>query len=414
MNTAHTVKKDKVKQEKSYATTECDKVGEIAVQYGFTVIKPPHIKPEHISKAKQFKDFDYYSDAEEKAALTEWYINERKETESQPIAIHYKKPLHRQEKVASPGTRREGGKKPNQEVYGFEVMGSGRSTSEALVMKCVLAVLGDLGYKDLYVDINSIGDKESISKFERELSGYFRKHRHDLTSKLRQEMRKNYYSILADKSEEAKDFRKNAPQPIAMLSDIARAHFKEVLECMEAFDIAYKINPSVLSNKLYASYTVFEIRQTPTTVKEQAATDGTLLAYGYRYNHLAKKLGAKREIPSIGVTLFVKKQPSLSKKVIIKNIKRPKFYLVQLGPSAKLKALNVVEMLRKEKIPVYHSITKDKITGQLSGAEYMRATHVLVMGQKEAMENTIIVRNIANREQETVPLPKLAEFLKKL
>ena len=236
----------------------------------------------------------------------------------------------------------------------------------------------------------------------------------ELPAHCRQLLKKDVFGLLACKNEKCRIIKNSAPKSVSFLSEDSRMHFKEVLECMEAFDIAYKINPSVLSNKLYASYTVFEIRQTPTTVKEQAATDGTLLAYGYRYNHLAKKLGAKREIPSIGVTLFVKKQPSLSKKVIIKNIKRPKFYLVQLGPSAKLKALNVVEMLRKEKIPVYHSITKDKITGQLSGAEYMRATHVLVMGQKEAMENTIIVRNIANREQETVPLPKLAEFLKKL
>ena len=98
----------------------------------------------------------------------------------------------------------------------------------------------------------------------------------------------------------------------------------------------------------------------------------------------------------------------------MKKIKKPRFYLVQLGSTAKLKALNIVEMLRKQKIPIYHSITKDKITGQLSGAEYMKATHVLVMGQKEAVENTMIVRSITNREQETVPLDKLGDFLKKL
>jgi hypothetical protein len=43
------MKKESSKQEKSYMATECDKVGEIAVQYGFTVIKPPHIRPDHIS-----------------------------------------------------------------------------------------------------------------------------------------------------------------------------------------------------------------------------------------------------------------------------------------------------------------------------------------------------------------------------
>jgi len=176
------------------------------------------------------------------------------------------------------------------------------------------------------------------------------------------------------------------------------------LESLETFDTTYKIKPSLLSNKLFASNTVFEIR----------SEDDELLAYGYRYNHLAKKIGGKREVPSVGVTILVKRNPAMAKKIKIKNIKKPKFYLVQLGSTAKLKALNVVEMLRKQKIPVYHSITKDKITGQLSGAEYMKATHVLVMGQKEAVENSMIVRSIANREQETVALDELANFLKKL
>ena len=170
-----------------------------------------------------------------------------------------------------------------------------------------------------------------------------------------------------------------------------------------------------MSNKLYASYTTFEIRQSP--VKNQEAdtmSGGELLAYGYRYNHLTKKIGAKREIPSVGVTVVVKKNIIPKRKILIKNIKKPNFYLAQLGGTAKLKALNVVEMLRKNKIPVYHSITKDKITGQLNGAEYMRASHVLIMGQKEALENSVVVRNLNTREQETVSLEDLPEFLKKI
>jgi len=180
-----------------------------------------------------------------------------------------------------------------------------------------------------------------------------------------------------------------------------------VLEFIEAFEIPYKIKPTIFSNRSFASHTVFEIRQA-VDKKE----DGILLAYGYRYNYLAKKIGMKREIPSCGMTIVVKKNPKFNKKVIIKNIKKPKFYLVQLGETAKLKALNVVETLRKSKIPVYHSITKDKITGQLSGAEYMCASHVLIIGQKEAIENSVVVRNISTRCQETVFTHELADFLR--
>lgn len=394
-------KKENKKQEKSHHESITDKIGEIAVQYGFTVIKTPHISPTDISKSKQFKSFDYYGDVEEKVALTRWYMEAKLESGSQPVAIYYKKPL------SGSGTK----KKPSQEIHGMEIMGSSRSTSEALLLKSTLAILEEAGYKNLYIDINSIGDRESISRFERELHAHFRKHAHTLPKKLRQEFRKNIYSMLTENQIENHDFLKTAPQSISSLSDISRLHFKEVLESIEAFEVMYKIKPSILSNKLFGSYTVFEIREQE---GEAMAVGDELVAFGYRYNHLAKKIGGKREIPSIGVTIFTKKHPKLSKKVIVKNIKRPRYYLVQLGSTAKIKALNIVEMLRKQKISVYHSITKDKITGQLSGAEYMKATHVLIMGQKEAIENTMVVRSIGNREQETVPLSELGDFLKKL
>ena len=392
-------KKD-TQKENTHLEVICDKVGEIAINYGFNVIKAPNITNDDTSKSKQFKEFDHFGDIEEKVALTRWYMDKRMDLEAQPLAIHYKKPLS-----GSPTK-----KKVNSEAYGFEIMGSNRSTSESLILKCVIAVLEELGYKDLFVDINSIGDRESIARFEREINSYFRKHAHLLPSKIKTDFKKNHYEIIKSDPEEAKEFLKNAPQTVGSLSDLARSHLKEVLESVEAFNVAYKIKPNLISNKLYASYTVFEIRQ----ISDKKDEDGELLAYGYRYNHLAKKLGGKKEIPSIGATIIAKKNHSLAKKVIIKNIKKPKFYLVQLGNTAKLKALNVVELLRKNKIPVYHSITKDKITGQLNGAEYMKSTHVLIMGQKEAIENSMVVRNILNREQETVPLANLVDFLKNL
>lgn len=398
-----TVKNEKAK-EKSHLESVCDRIGEIAIHYGFTVVKPPQIESDDISKSKPFKSFDHYNDVEEKIALTKWYMDKRLDLEAQPLAIHYKKPL------LGHSTK----KKHGVEMYGFEIMGSNRTTSEALLIKCALAILEDLGHTNVYVDINSIGDKESIAKFERDLNNYYRKHANTLPAKLRQEFKKNNHSILKNVTAETKEFLQNVPQSVGSLSEMGRLHLKEVLECIEAFDVMYKIKPNVLSNKLFATYTVFEIRKLKNKDGSMTDEDGELLAYGYRYNHLAKKLGGKKEIPSIGLTILVKKNEISSKKIAIKNLKKPRFYLVQLGGTAKLKALNVVEMLRKSKIPVYHSITKDKITGQLNGAEYMKASHVLIMGQKEAIENSIVVRDVISREQETVALVGLSDFLKSI
>jgi len=149
--------KKEQKKEKSYLENITNKIGEIATHYGFTVIKPPQITPSDLSRAKHFKEFDHYGDAHEKVNLTQWYINERLDQETQPIAIHYKKPV-------LPGVKKNLG----LEMYCFEIMGSSRPTSEALILKCALSILEELGYKDLFVDINSIGDKESMQNLKRD------------------------------------------------------------------------------------------------------------------------------------------------------------------------------------------------------------------------------------------------------
>jgi histidyl-tRNA synthetase len=227
-----------------------------------------------------------------------------------------------------------------------------------------------------------------------------------MPAKMRVDVKKNPYSAVLNRTDATTE--QGLPETIGTLSELGRTHFKEVLEYLEVFNVAYKIRPDLLSNKTHASHTVFEIRDGANKRDEK------VLAYGYRYNYLARKIGGKRDIPTVGMTLIVKRNPALAKKVIIKNLKKPKFYLVQLGATAKLKALNVLEMLRHHKVAVYHSLTKDKIGGQLSGADYMKTTHLLIIGQKEAVENSVVVRNINTREQETVPMKDLPEFLKNI
>ncbi len=291
--------KVKIKEKLELATTT-DLVGEIAIHYGFDVIKPPQITADDISKSKQFKDFDHYGDADEKVALMRWYIDERFDLEAQPISVHFKKlPQVNNSK-----------KKTAVEVYGFEIMGSNKSTSESLILKCVISILEELDYKNICIDINSIGDRESVNKFEKELNAHFRKNSHLLSTKTKQEYKKNIYSIIKNTQADASEFLKTAPQTIGTLSDIGRIHFKEVLESLEAFGVTYKINSSVISNKLYSTYTTFEIREVSTE-----GVAGDVLAYGYRYNGLGRKLGAKREVPSVGATILVKKNKDLAKKL---------------------------------------------------------------------------------------------------
>ena len=95
-------------------------------------------------------------------------------------------------------------------------------------------------------------------------------------------------------------------------------------------------------------------------------------------------------------------------------MKKPQVCFIQIGFEAKLKSLEVVETLRHAKIPLYQALAKDKLSSQIQTAENMGIPHIIIMGQKEALEGSVIVRVMKTRMQETVPLTELAGYLKKL
>ena len=95
-------------------------------------------------------------------------------------------------------------------------------------------------------------------------------------------------------------------------------------------------------------------------------------------------------------------------------IKKPKIYFIQLGADAKLKSLNVIEILRKAHVPITQALSKDSLGAQLGMAEKSGAPYAIIFGQKEAIDQTVIVRNMTNRSQENVKLTKLAEYVKKI
>jgi len=95
-------------------------------------------------------------------------------------------------------------------------------------------------------------------------------------------------------------------------------------------------------------------------------------------------------------------------------LKKPKVYFIQLGNEAKLKSFGIIEVLRKARVPIAQSLSKDGLAQQLAIAERSGAPYTIIFGQKEAMDDTVIARNMETRSQETVKLADLPDFVKHL
>lgn len=389
-----------------------DKIGEIPVYYGFLPHKSPEIKKSDIDLAKNLLEGDYIDDenssnaklplhVEEKIALLRMYNEDEMHTLPQPVMFYFKEPFK--------GSIKKGSGNYNR-YCDLEIMGGSKSIAEALLIQTTRAILKEEGYENICVEINSIGDKESINRFTRDLGNYYRKHVNDMHAECRQLLKKDPFDLLSCQNDKCKKMNESAPSSMDFLSESSRAHFQEVLEYLEALDIPYKINNNLIGNKKYCTETIFSINNLD---NEKDKKKQKVLAIGVRYDGLSKKIGAKKEIHGVGISLLIKNNKADLRKEV-KKIKRPFASFVQLGFESKLLSLSIIESLRKEKIPLFLSLARDRLGAQVSAVEKYHIPYALIMGKKEAVEKSVIVRNNDTHAQEIVEIENLPKYMKKL
>ncbi|HLP43862.1 MAG TPA: His/Gly/Thr/Pro-type tRNA ligase C-terminal domain-containing protein [Candidatus Nanoarchaeia archaeon] len=392
-------------REPGYVLKDLDKAAEISLFYGFQPIKTPKIEKVDLDHAQSIapqpqQDIkNVFPRAEEKISLLRSLLAWNLESTASPTMLHYKRPLSR---IAL--------KQAADELsYSLDIVNSIESVSEAIAIRTAVAILADHGHNKVIVDINSLGDKHSMTQFEKELQNFSRKHGSTMPPEVKQQLKKDPFECLRCDHEKWKEIRERAPQSLSYLSEQSIEHFQQVLEYLETLDIPYRINPRLIGQRHYCSHTVFEIKSAHET---EGAPDETL-AVGTRHNYIAKRIGYKKETPLVSVNLHFKKTGA-SPKLFFKNQPQPKFFFIQFGQIARLKSLGVIESLRQARIPVHHQLNSNKFVGQLTAAESLKTPFVIIMGQKEALENTVVVRHMPTRSQEIVSIPQLAIYLSRL
>jgi histidyl-tRNA synthetase len=410
MTTHHPNRKSE-KVSKFISYEHLDKIGEIAVYYGFTPTKSPAVGKTDISLAKDLieseqphSNDDYPGNlsfhAEEKIALIRMYNDHNMHTLPQPVMLYFKDPYRGSLKTDK-----------YHRYADFEVLGTSGSIAEATLIQTARAMLVEEGYDHTAVEINSIGDRDSINRFVRELTTYYRKHINEMTPECRQLFKQDPFSLLSSVDESCAELNANAPRAMDFLSESSRHHLEETLEYLEALQIPYSINNGLIGNRSYCTETVFSIINTDP--QASSSKSPRILAIGTRYNGLAKRLNVKRDVHGVGMSLLIKGAKTNLRKSVSK-MKRPIASFVQLGLQSKLLSLDVIERLRKVNIPLYLSLAKDRLGAQVSSIEKYHTPYVIVVGKKEAVEKTAIVRHTDTHSQDIVPLEELPKYMKKV
>ncbi len=400
-----------------------EKAQEVAIYYGFKPIETPLLEQEEvfvsaIGEGTDIIDKEMYTfrtkggeklavRPEYTAAVMRAYIEHGMMNLPQPVLLYSYGATFRHDKP-------QRGRWRQFRQFNLEILGTTKSIADALIIRTLMTILEEFGFKDLVVDINSMGDKETRPAFIKELVSYYKKHLDGLCKDCHERIKTNPLRLLDCKVPECQPFKENAPSSISFLSNDARHHFKEVLQYLEEMAIPYRVNNSLVRGQSYYTRTVFEV------IKLDVGEDGKekeiTITGGGRYDNLAKMMGSKKDIPGIGTGMSMERIMMFPecKTLAPRIMKAPKVYFIQLGFEAKLKSLCVIEILRKARIPVHQSLSKDSLGAQLSQAEKMEIPFCIIFGQKEAMDNSVIVRNMSSHSQDTVKIDALSDYIKHL
>ena len=88
-------------------------------------------------------------------------------------------------------------------------------------------------------------------------------------------------------------------------------------------------------------------------------------------------------------------------------------FFIAIGDHAKKASGRLLAMLRDNGVGAIEALGKKSLRVQLKAAERMKVPVSLLLGQKEAFEEMVIIRDMRTGAQETVTMKKMIETVKK-
>jgi len=391
---------------------------ELAKLYSFSPIKTPILESFDLYKKSTRKnnDKEFYcvdSEKSEKAILrpeitqgvARVYIENNLGETLTPARLFSVGPIFRREKLQT-GRYRE------STQFNLEIIGENKPMAEAILISMANNFFSELQIK-MQVQINSIGSAECRKEYCSKLLAFYRERgrRSKLCNNCKKNLDKNCLSLLDCKEESCLKLRDEAPQIADYLSDESREHFTKTLEFLDELNINYNFNPYLVRGLNYYNDTVFEFWP----INEDNSVIGKMaLGGGGRYDSLIENLGGTAT-PAVGLAIGVERTIARLKDKHFLNIEPEEdiVFIAQLSDQAKLKALQLFEELRQAGFNVRQSFASDSLKTQLEEAVNMKAKTSLILGKKEIMDGTILMRDMDSGAQEVVVFKKIKERLEK-
>ena len=285
-----------------------------------------------------------------------------------------------------------------------------KSIAEAILIQTIRSILMEIGYPDHSVRVNSLGDADSVARYIRELTNYLRKRIEDMPAPARELMKEHVFAALTHLIEKDHELVRKSPSPLEYLTDTSRKHFREIIEYLDASNIPYEIDSRLMGHHQCYSDALFAFDIQPVNDAEEQSP---VYIRGGRYNTFVSRM-SKTDTPAAGAVMVLRNKKAPARVPAPRQKRLPSIFVIQLGFGPKIRTLLMIDELRNAGIPVYQNIVSDSLSEQLRQAERKQVRYAVIVGQKEFVENTVIVRDLEARSQEYIPSGNLVASLRRM
>ena len=319
---------------------------------------------------------------------------------NQPVKVYYNGTMYRYERPQS-------GRDRELTQFGVEVLGSDDPMIDAEVISLAVNVYKMLGLKEIKVNINTLGDKESRDMYRQALIDYFKPHIDEFCEDCQTRLEKNPLRILDCKVDKDNELLKNAPKTIDYLNDLSRERFEAVKDYLDILQVEYVVNPNIVRGLDYYSHTVFEIE-----AKVEGFGANNVIGAGGRYNQLCSEIGGP-ETPCIG---FASGIGRLVMALELEKVKLPivediDLFLMYVNDDEKKYAAYLAQELRMSGFIVETEYTGRSLKGQFKQADRLNAKYIAVLNSEDLDNNEIKIKNNKTKEEEIISLDVLIYYL---
>jgi len=392
-------------------------VHQVCAQFGYQEIRTPIFE--------QNKLFSRSVGEESDIVTKEMYSWEDKENSfltlrpelTAPVARAYNQhnlgnlsPIHRFYYIG-PLFRRERPQKGRQRQFhqfGIEAFGSNFAEQDAEIIALAWHLLAHFRLTNkIDLQVNSIGTSECRAGYRDALKQFLKPHFDELSEISKRRFNTNPLRILDSKNKKEQTLLKNGPKISNYYTQEDKEHFNEVKTYLKAMNIPFTVNSGLVRGLDYYTKTVFEI-----TSNELGSQDALL--GGGRYDSLVETLGGK-PTPGIGFAAGMERILLLINEENFKQHRpTPDIYLICLEKKGIPVSLNIAKILRLKGLNIVSDPLRRSMKAQMRDANKLRARYVLILGESELKDNTILFKNLESGKQESIKQEKIVKYFDNL